>query len=118
LEQNDLSLVSVAVLHEALQPAALLERFAARKAHGLAQNHPFLEIKGTKGQLQGDDVAARTYNDNIAFKCLHYSVTEASQHVEVTVVKKVAGQEFEFGIRTVEDTAKESAEFEPINKVV
>lgn len=91
MEQNDVSQVSVKVLHEALQPVALLERFAARKAHGLSQNHPFLEIKGTKGQIQGDDVSAKTYNDNIAFKCLHYSVTEASQHVEVTVVKKVPG---------------------------
>jgi hypothetical protein len=54
----------------------------------------------------------------IGFKCLHYSVTESAGNVEVTVIKKQVGQEFTFGIRTVNDTAKEGSEFEALNKIV
>ena len=53
----------------------------------------------------------------IGFKCLHYSVTESAGYVEVTVVKKT-DQEFSFGIRTVEDTAKEGSEYDRLNKIV
>ena len=49
-----------------------------------------MEIKGVKGQIE-NDVATGTTNDKIAFKCLHYSVTEASESVEVTVIKKAQG---------------------------
>lgn len=49
LETNDISKVSVRQLDELLQPEALLERFAARKANAISQNKDFLEIKGVKG---------------------------------------------------------------------
>ena len=45
-------------------------------------------------------------------------MTEASPTVDVVVVKKATGQEIEFAIRTVQDTAKEGADFTALNKVV
>jgi len=41
--------VSVGILDQVLQPEALLERFAARKANAISANRDFLEIKGVKG---------------------------------------------------------------------
>lgn len=37
---------------------------------------------------------------------MHYSVTESSGHVIVTVLKKIQGHEMSFGIRTVDGEAK------------
>jgi len=54
----------------------------------------------------------------LGFKCLHYSVTESSGFVEITVLKKQHGHEVSFGIRTVENTAKHSTEFEQFNKII
>ena len=48
----------------------------------------------------------------LGFKCLHYSVTESSGYVEITVLKKQHGHEVSFGIRTVENTAKQGHEYE------
>ena len=70
-------------------PDSLLERFAAKKACGLAVNKDFLAIKGAKGQIENETKRTDSQNDMIGFKCLHYSVTESSGYVEVTVVKKV-----------------------------
>jgi len=52
LNLTDLSKATVKDLHEALQPDSLLERFAAKKANGISHNKDFLEIKGTKGQIE------------------------------------------------------------------
>jgi len=41
--------VTVAEIYEALQPDSLFERFAARKAVGVAQTKDFLEMKGYQG---------------------------------------------------------------------
>jgi hypothetical protein len=74
----------------------------------VGHNHKeFLKIKGTKGQIDhsaGID-SIKDANDILGFKCLHYSVTESTGHVEVTVVKKVPGQEVTFGVRTIDDSA-------------
>ena len=42
LNITDLSKVTVKDLHDALQPDSLLERFAAKKANGLAGHKDFL----------------------------------------------------------------------------
>jgi len=66
-----------------------LERFAAKKACGVSVNKDFLAIKGAKGQIEHENKKTENQNDMIGFKCLHYSVTESSGYVEVTVVKKI-----------------------------
>jgi len=103
-----------------LQPDTLLERFEAKRAAGISNNKEFLDIKGTeglKGQMAAIGVAAEIKNENIGFKCMHYSVTESNGFVEITVVKRVTS-DFTFGIRTVEDTAKMGSEFEAFNKII
>ena len=57
-------------------------------------------------------------NDNIGFKCLHYSVVESAGVVEVTVVRKNTDSDIAFGIRTVDNTAKDGAEYERLDKIV
>ena len=126
LDTKDLSKVTVKDLHDALQPNSLLERFAAKKANGVSQNREFLELKGAKGQIEDKSRKAAVMNDQIGFKCLHYSVTESSGTVEVTVVKKHIDNDVTFGIRTAEDKAeggvamaKDGSEYEGIaGKVV
>ena len=54
----------------------------------------------------------------LGFKCLHYSVTESSGFVEITVIKKVINQDVTFGIRTVDGTAKNPSEFTKMDDVV
>ena len=70
------------------------------------------------GQMQNIGVTASIKNDLIGFKCLAYSVTESNGFVEITVVKKTSQQDFTFGIRTIEDTAKMGSEFEAFNKII
>lgn len=45
-------------------------------------------------------------NDLLAFKCLHYSVTESAETVTITIVKKNMTSDCTFGIRTIDGTAK------------
>ena len=101
-----------------MQPDTLLERFNAKKSSGIGATKDFLSIKGTKGQVENVTQKAKTLNDRLGFKCLHYSVTESSGFVEITVLKKQHGTEESFGIRTVENTAKHGTEFEQFNKVI
>ena len=54
-------------------------------------------------------------NDSIGFKCLHYSVAESGRSVKLTVLRKVENEEFKFGIRTVDGTAKANADYKPID---
>lgn len=90
-EENDLKLVPITDMLNALQPDKLLERFAYRKRNA-ANSKDFVRIKGSKGQLDHDEEMRRDIkelNDLVGFKCLHYSVTESNGHVEVTIVKKL-----------------------------
>lgn len=104
---------------DVLQPDTLLERFAARKANNIGHNKDFLAIKGTKGQLENaGHKKVETENELIGFKCIHYSVTESSGSVEVTIVKKTSNQEVTFGIRTVDNTAKGGGEFEATDEII
>jgi hypothetical protein len=56
-------------------------------------------------------------NPRIGFKCTHYSVTESSGHVQITIVKKVA-EDLMFYIRTKDDTAKAPGDYTPFEKVI
>jgi hypothetical protein len=108
---------------EAVAPHSLLERFAAKKSVGVSQNKDFLSIKGQAGQIENVTRTVSTPNDRIGFKCLHYSVTESSGTIEVTVMKKKEGNDFSFGIRTAPydekvDTAKPESEYMPMDKIV
>ena len=50
-----------------------------------------MKVKGSKGQLDLDDEMRKNVkveNEQVGFKCLHYSVTESSGYVEITIIKK------------------------------
>ena len=78
----------------------------------------FLKLKGTKGQIENiTPKNVQNENENIGFKCLHYSVTESCGHVEITIIKKKRG-EFTFGVRTVDDTATAPKDYEHQDKII
>lgn len=108
LETDDLSQVKVNDLLAVLQPEALLERFAAKKASKIGKTSEFLEIKGQiNGQIENETMKKpENTNEYIGFKCLHYSVTESSGNAVITVVKKAINQSITFGVRTVEGKAE------------
>ena len=79
-------------------------------------------MKGTKGQIDhsAGTEGMKDVNDLIGFKCIHYSVTESSGHVELTIVKKDKNkdQEVSFGVRTVDDTATAPKDYESFDKKI
>lgn len=102
-----------------LKHNTLLERFAYRKHAGLpVNNKEFIKLKGSKGQLEGQDGrVVQVANEQVGFKCLHYSVTESNGKVEITIVKKVA-IELQFGYRTIEGSAKKDRDFKAVEEIV
>lgn len=54
-------------------------------------------------------------NPLVAFKCLHYSVTESAGTVKLTIVKKEKGIQQRVGVRTIEGTAKNERDFDHID---
>ena len=57
-------------------------------------------------------------NELVAFKCLHYSVTESAGTMTITIVKKSPNTDFTFGVRTRDSTAIASKEYDEIDEVV
>lgn len=70
-----------------LEPDALLEKFAYKKANKVGKTADTFEMKGMKGQIEEDTPTgfSKNNNDMVGFKCLHYSVLESSGEVELTV---------------------------------
>ena len=56
-------------------------------------------------------------NELVAFKCLHYSVTESAGHMTVTITKKSPNADYTFGVRTKEGTAKAGKDFDTVDEV-
>ena len=77
-----------------------------------------MSLKGQKGQLENVSGKVEQENELLGFKCLHYSVTESSGFVEITIVKKTVNQDLTFGIRTVEGTAKHPTEYTKMDEVM
>jgi len=116
---SNLSDVSLDELMSYLKPDTLFERFAARKAHQVGATKEFLEIKGQKFQMENQPSApVMQENELIAFKCLHYSVTESAGMIAISILKKSPNTDFTFGVRSKEGTAKAGKDFEEIDEVV
>lgn len=56
-------------------------------------------------------------NEEIGFKCLHYSVSESSGFVKVAIENKTS-KVMTVGVKTVADTAEEGLDFTPIDTTV
>lgn len=94
-----------------------MERFAARRDANFRGEKDFLALTGTVGQVENVVGKVEQENENIAFKCLHYSVTESSGYVEVTIVNKNVQKDITFGLRTVDGTAKAPSEYTAIDEI-
>ena len=104
---------------DAIEPESLLERFAARKAHQIGATKDFLNIRGHKGQIEQDQADGVANRSTLAgFKCLHYSVTESSGHVSLTIIKAQQNGFVRLGIRTIDDSASDGKEFKAIDEVI
>ena len=95
-------------LFHCLEPETALERINYRKNVGnaIGSKRKFLVMKGVVGQAEHlvENMHQLKLNNEIGFKCLHYSVTESSGHVEI-VIKKTVYEEMDVGVRTINDTA-------------
>lgn len=56
-------------------------------------------------------------NEVLAFKCLHYSVTESAVTCSITIIKKNPNVDCVFGVRTVDGTAKAGSEYDNFDEV-
>jgi len=117
LETEDLTQFNLEDFHQILQHDSLLERFAYRKQTGMVNRKDFIKLKGTKGQLAHDEAKAEIGNDQIGFKCLHYSVTESNGHVEITIVKKLQS-DLSVGVRTVADSATYPKDYTHFDEII
>lgn len=81
---------------------------------GTGVKKEYVKIKGAHNQF---DHKLQTMhlnpNPRVGFKCTHYSVTESSGHVTITITKKV-NEEMMFFVRTKDDTAKQGADYDPV----
>lgn len=117
LETNELNKVKMDDLMTELKTDSLFERFAARKANQIGSTKEFMEIKGQK--FQTENIATTpvlSENDLIAFRCLHYSVTESAGTIQIVINNK-KNSEISLGYRTVDDTAVAGKEFEALDEV-
>jgi len=101
-----------------------IERIKYRKSFGqvLASKRNFVVVKGEVGQAEHEtaDYGKLSLNENVGFKCLHYSVIESSKKISIVVLKKkeAAAKSISFGIRTVEDTAQAGEDYTAIDQRV
>jgi len=49
-------------------------------------------------------------NNEVGFKCMHYSVSESSGRVKIAVQNKL-NRPYIVGVKTIEDSAEEGADF-------
>lgn len=101
----------------ALEADNLIERITHRKQAGTSEKKQYIKLKGTHQQLEHKQDHNMTLNPRIGFKCTHYSVTESSGFVEVTIVKKIQ-EDMLFFVRTVDDTAKAPADYEHFEQLI
>lgn len=73
-------------------------------------------MKGYVGQVEMGKTA-KNQNDKIGFKCTHYSVTESSKLVRISIIKK-AIDEIKVGVRTIDGTATNPQYYKKLNKII
>lgn len=55
-------------------------------------------------------------NPFVGFKCLHYSVTESSGYVEITIIRKM--ESLTVGYRTIADTAFPPKDYSHVDEII
>lgn len=76
----------------------------------------FVIMKGQACQIEHDvaNKSKLTLNNEIGFKCLHYSVAESSGRVKIAVQNKLNHPQT-VGVKTLEDSAVAGEDFEAID---
>lgn len=64
-----------------------------------------------------DKIEEHKKNPRVGFRCLHYSVSEGSGHIDIAVLNKT-GESFSVGVRTVDGEAKEGDDYIKFNEVI
>lgn len=64
-----------------------------------------------------DHIDDKLKNDKYGFKCLHYSVSEASGHLTIIVLNKT-GQPGRVRVKTIDAEAKAGDDFEEVDKIL
>jgi Ca2+/Na+ antiporter len=109
---ENLGSCNVNELIDAVKPDQLFERFAFRKEVAMGNPKDFLDIKGEKYQLEMKSTSGlKNLNPDIGFKCLHYSVSESSGFIEIMIDRKNPNSDVNFFVRTIEETAKASENY-------
>lgn len=116
-EEKSLEDFGLGDLIGALEAENLIDRIKHRQAAGAADKKQFIKLKGTHQQLEHKTAAPTSPNTRVGFKCTHYSVTESSGFVEITIVKKIA-EDLMFYVRTVDDTAKAPEDYGKMEELI
>lgn len=102
----------------ALEADNLIDRITHRRMAGPSEKKSFLKLKGTQQQIENrESVPIADPNPRIGFKCTHYSVTESSGFVEVSIIKKVP-EEILFFVRTIDDSATAPDDYEHLDQLI
>lgn len=83
----------------------------------MSNRREFIKLKGTGGQIEHKEVKTHQPNNDIGFKCLHYSVIESAGTVDVTIVKKTP-VEVSVGVRTVDGSAKSPTDYKATSEIL
>lgn len=99
-----------------LQPAALVERSKYRRN----KKDPSIRIEGgLQQENETGAIDASERNPDYGFKCVHYSVSESAEKVEVVVVRKRVDATLQkLGIRTRDDTAVAPKDYERTELII
>jgi len=66
--------------------------------------------------MDTSQIQIKNPNKRLAFKCLHYSVTESAGTVGIKITKKVKNSVQTFGVRCVADSADPKKDYVSIDK--
>jgi hypothetical protein len=118
---DDLSNLELVELNTVFEPDNEIQQIRFKRAFGkiLGAKRDFVIMKGQIGQSEHilENHEHLIMNEEIGFKCLHYSVSEASKKVTVTIENKLQKVQT-VGVKTIADTALDNEDFIPIDTTI
>ena len=121
MKTDKIEQVKLEDLKKAVEGDNMLSRIKYRKQVGSMMSGKRPNI--AKGQIlkeehaHAEHIDEKLKNDNFGFKCLHYSISEASGSLRIVVLNK-AGGACRVRVVTEDAEAKAIKDFEPIDKIL
>jgi solute carrier family 8 (sodium/calcium exchanger) len=119
LDVEDLGKLELVELNTVFEPDNEIQQIRYKRAFGraLGAKRDFVILKGQVGQMEHivEDAHKLTFNEEVGFKCLHYSVSEGSGKIDLTIENKT-NKELIVGIKTTSDTALDGDDFVGIDQ--